>query len=304
MTQLTVSAPGSIMISGEHAVVYGASAIVCAVAARIRIHATTRADRRLIIHSALAAHTTDLDTLADHPKLRFILAALRQAPPACGLELDILSEIDPTLGLGSSAAVTAACTALLARLRGDACDPPALHCAAHRTILTVQQRGSGADLAASLAGGIIAYTPATDLASACIRPLPLPPIGLSLRYAGYKTPTATVLAQLAARAAAEPQRYRECYAQMGANSAATIAAAASGDWPDVYRLLNDYQTLMTALGVCDAVQAAHIAAARPHAHAVKISGSGLGDCILALADTPPPRHQPVAIAADGIRFDA
>lgn len=304
MPQLTASAPGSIMVTGEHAVVYGAPAIVCAVAARVRIHLRSRTDRRILIHSALADHVTDLDTLADHPKLRFILAALRQAPPVCGLELDIVSDIDPTLGLGSSAAVTATLTALLARLRGDAFDLLALHQAAHRTILAVQKRGSGADLAASLAGGMVAYTPTTDTAPARISVLPLPPTGLSLRYAGYKTPTAEVLAQIAARAAADPQRYQDLYARMGENSAATIAAIARGDWPEAYRLLNGYQHLLEELGVCDAVQAAHLAAARPHAHAVKISGSGLGDCILAFADTPPPQHQAVVIDGDGLRFEA
>ena len=302
--QLTASAPGSLMVSGEHAVVYGAPAIVCAIAARVRIHLRSRTDRRILIHSALADHATDLDTLADHPKLRFILAALRQAPPVCGLELDIVSNIDPTLGLGSSAAVTATLIALLARLRGEAFDPAALHRAAHRTILAVQKRGSGADLAASLAGGMVAYTPATDTAPACISALPLPPTGLSLRYAGYKTPTAEVLAHIAARTAADPPRFQEIYTHMGENCAATITAIERGDWPDAYRLLNGYQTLMAALGVCDAVQAVHLAAAYPYAHAVKISGSGLGDCILAFADTPPPQHQAVAIDGDGLRFEA
>lgn len=304
MPQLTASAPGSIMVTGEHAVVYGAPAIVCATAARVRIHLRTRADRRIFIHSALADHVTDLDTLAEHPKLRFILATLRQAPPACGLELNIVSDIDPTLGLGSSAAVTATLTALLAQLRGDVFDLLALHRTAHRTILAVQQRGSGADLAASLAGGMVAYTPVTENTLPRISALPLPPIGLSLRYAGYKTPTAEVLAQIATRAAAEPLRYQELYARMGENSTATIAAISRGDWPESYRLLNDYQHLLEELGVCDAVQAAHLGAARPHAHAVKISGSGLGDCILAFADTPPPQHQAVVIDGDGLRFEA
>ena len=113
-----------------------------------------------------------------------------------------------------------------------------------------------------------------------------------------------MLAQIAARAAAEPLRYQDLYARMGENSAATIATISRGDWAEGYRLLNDYQHLLEELGVCDAVQAAHLAAARPHAHAVKISGSGLGDCILAFADTPPPQHQAVVIDGDGLRFEA
>ena len=195
---------------------------------------------------------------------------------------------------------TAAITALLYRLRGQNPDLLALHRAAYRTILTVQQRGSGADLAASLAGGLIAYQnrPFTR-----IEPLPAPPTGLSLRYAGYKTPTAEVLARIAAHAAIDPDYYQHLYDRMGAGSARSIAAATRGDWADYYQSLNDYQELLNALGVCDDTQAAHLAAARPHAHAVKISGSGLGDCILALADQPPAQHQPVAIARDGVRLE-
>ena len=298
---LTASAPGSIMISGEHAVVYGAPAIVCAIEQRLHIRLRTRADRQIRIASALATHHTDLATLEDHPKLRFIIAALRQNLPASGLDIAVRSELDPTLGLGTSAAVTAAMTFLLYRLRGQNPDLLALHRAAYRTILTVQQRGSGADLAASLAGGIIAYQnrPFTR-----ITPLPAPPAGLSLRYAGYKTPTAEVLARIAACAQAEPAHYRALYERMGVASTRTIAAAEAENWQDFYNELNAYQELLAALGVCDDTQAVHLAAARPHAHAVKISGSGLGDCILALADQLPPEHRAVTPAHAGVRLEA
>ena len=296
---LTASAPGSIMITGEHAVVYGAPAIVCAIDQYIHVRIRSRADREIHIKSALGEHHTDLATLADHPALRFVIAALRQTPPASGLDIAIRSEIDPTLGLGTSAAVTAALTLLLYRLRGQNPDLLTLHRAAYRTILSVQQRGSGADLAASLAGGIIAYQnrPFTR-----IEQLPTPPAGLSLRYAGYKTPTAEVLARIATWAASDPAYSRDLYARMGASSARSIAAAESGDWADFYAALNAYQELLQALGVCDETQSAHLAAARPQAHAAKISGSGLGDCILALAARPPAEHQPVTIAAAGARL--
>lgn len=285
------------MINGEHAVVYGAPAIVCAIEQHIHIHLTTRNDRAIHIRSALAEHHTGLDALTDHPALRFILTALHLQTPACGLDLDIHSDINPTLGLGSSAAVTVAMTALLSRLRDEPMDLLTLHEKAHRTILQVQQRGSGADLAASLTGGMLAYQnqPQTH-----ISPLPPPPAILSLRYAGYKTPTAEVLARIAARAQDRPEYYRDLYAHMAENSAHSIAAAQQQDWQTFYRALNNYQTLLEQLGVCDETQAAHIAAARQHAHAVKISGSGLGDCILALSAQLPPEHNLVHIATQGI----
>ena len=110
------------------------------------------------------------------------------------------------------------------------------------------------------------------------------------------------MARIAASATVDPEYYRDLYDRMGASSARSIAAAERGDWADFYHELNQYQELMTALGACDHTQAEHLAAARPQAHAVKISGSGLGDCILALADLPPPQHQAVVIAKTGVRF--
>jgi len=98
---------------------------------------------------------------------------------AHGIRLTINSQIDPTLGLGSSAAVTAATLAALnffvhqdvptgaaglhQRQLGD------LHRTGLAVIRELQGRGSGADLAASLCGGMLAYQlPKSVLAGAQI----------------------------------------------------------------------------------------------------------------------------------------
>ena len=297
MTSIIASAPGSLMISGEHAVVYGYPAIVCAIAQRVAVTLSSRDDGHIYIHSALGDYHARAGLLHADARLRFVLACLERYPTSGALTLHIESALDPTLGLGSSAAVTVATLAALAQYTAADASLPALHEQALAIIRSLQGRGSGADLAASLWGGMIAYQNQPQVS---VTPLPLPPDPLSLRYAGYKTPTGEVLARIAARMQEHPEHYAALYAQMGDTSTRTIAAAQAQDWPTFYRLLTTYQQHMRALGVSDATLEQLIADALPHSHATKISGSGLGDCILAFTAHTPPAHQPVEIDTQGI----
>lgn len=296
---IVASAPGSVMICGEHAVVYGHPAIVCAVDARVRVTLAPATDGAIHIYSALGEYHAPAGLLHADTRLKFVIACLERYPASGALRLEIVSDIDPTLGLGSSAAVTVATLAALARHGGHDEDAQTLHAQALAIIRSLQRRGSGADLAASLTGGMIHYQ---NLPTVRFSALPLPPDPVSLRYAGYKTPTGEVLAQVAARMADNPDYYQTLYAQMGETSQAAADAAHARDWPAFYAFLNQYQAYMQALGVCDATQAAHIAAARAQAgvHAAKISGSGLGDCILAFAATPPDAHRRIGIDPQGV----
>lgn len=294
----TASAPGSLMVSGEHAVVYGYPAVVCAIDARVQITLTPGNDDEVHIYSALGEYHAPAGLLHDDKRLRFVLACLERYPASGALRLDIVSEIDPTLGLGSSAAITVATLAVLAAHGGYDRSLPVLHEQALAIIRSLQGRGSGADLAASLWGGMIAYRNLPVQ----VTPLPLPPEPLSLRYAGYKTPTGEVLARIAVQMQQNPDYYDSLYATMGDSAQAAINAAQAQDWANFYRALNHYQTHMQALGVCDATQAQHIreALAHPATRAAKISGSGLGDCILAFAGSLPPAHRPIRIDTQGL----
>ncbi|MEL7091555.1 MAG: mevalonate kinase [Pseudomonadota bacterium] len=269
------------MITGEHAVVYGHPAIVAAIAQRITVRLREVDSGTLAITSEIAPpQTVALDALVAEGPYRFVIAAVARCGMAfAGLEIDIRSDIDPTLGLGSSAAVT---VATLAALRGGA--PDTLHADALAIIRDVQGRGSGADLAASLRGGCLAYEigdPATFSA------LPPPPT-LSLFNVGYKTPTGEVLARVAAAQAEDPARYDALYAQMGARAAEMIARVRKDGWNAVSDDIARYQDLMADLGVSDAQLDAAIATARDTEGVIgaKISGSGLGDCVVALGPVP------------------
>ncbi|MEM9633658.1 MAG: hypothetical protein AAGA50_20160 [Pseudomonadota bacterium] len=308
---VAVSAPGSIMITGEHAVVYGHPAIVCAIEQRVRVEAAPLTERRLEIVSEIApALSVPLDRISVDGPYRFVLSAVKLHAERLshGLRLTITSEIDPTLGLGSSAAVTVACLGALAHLTGT--DRSHLHTQALAIIRHIQGRGSGADLAASLHGGMIAYrlpeamlsgVPVDEISAEIVH-LPEAPV-LSLCYCGYKTPTAEVLARVAQAMEGREAEYSDLYQRMGSSASDAIATARDRDWPAFGAALTTYQALMEELGVSDPTLDRIIGKARacPQTLAAKISGSGLGDCVLAVGAVPE-GFVPAPVAAEGMRI--
>ena len=114
---ISTSAPGSLMLLGEHAVLHGKRALVCAINRRITIRLSPVADRSVHVISALADYSSSLDELAEHPSLKFVLQAIRQHCDRIpsGFELKIDSEFSADIGFGSSAAVTVATHAALMR---------------------------------------------------------------------------------------------------------------------------------------------------------------------------------------------
>lgn len=279
---IKVSAPGSIMLTGEHAVLTGELALACAVDARIHLTLTPQASDQISIDSALGCYTASRHQLVADERFGFILAAIRQvaAQLPSGFHLSVTSEFSHTLGLGSSAAITAAMVVALNRWLNTGADLNALFEQGLQVVHQVQQgRGSGTDLAASLYGGIIAYR----LQPRQIEVLPgeLP---LQLYYCGYKMKTPAVLAQVEQQWQGQTALQAQLYQIMGQVSEAAAQALREQNLPELGRLFNVYQGLMDALGVNDATLSEIIyrLRAQPGVLGAKISGSGLGDCVLAL----------------------
>ncbi|MEO0484740.1 MAG: mevalonate kinase [Pseudomonadota bacterium] len=272
---ITASAPGSVMVTGEHAVVYGHPCVVAAVEQRATVTVAPLPGRTVRVHSALGEVETTLDALEPAGPLRFVLACVAAIGPEQGVEITTTSAIDPTLGLGSSAAVTVATFGALAAFSGAEVD---IHAEALVIVRAIQGRGSGADLAASLHGGLSRYQ-----LGAAVEALPVPP-AMSLKYVGYKTPTGEVLARVAEAWAGRD--VDALYTRMGAAAEAAVVAARARDWAAMAVALDGYQGLMAELGVSNADLDALVDEGRGQALAAKISGSGLGDCVLAFGGVP------------------
>lgn len=300
---IRASAPGSLMLFGEHAVLHGRRALVCAVSSRLTVRLTPRADRRVRIESALGRHETSLDAPEPSIPFRFVVAALahRGAGLPAGFDLAIDSEFSPTVGLGSSAAVTVATLAALDALAGRATDRGTLARDAREIIRRVQGAGSGADAAASVFGGIVAYR-ADPLDIRRIAQAP----PLTLVYSGAKTPTPEVIRRVESARAAMPEIFDAIYETMGRVAEEATAAIERADWTRTGALMNVAQGLMDAIGVNNSALSSivHALRADPGVLGAKISGSGLGDCVVAIGRPARPDPAlceiPVAVSPEGL----
>ncbi len=292
---IIVSAPGSVMLMGVLAVVNGYWAIACAVDKVIEVTLIPRNDRQVLIESAVGNYRGSLDDLVTDTNLSFVLKAieLQLLHLTCGFELQIRAQFSHTLGLGSSAAVTVATIKALTEYSAQALTDLEHLKLALAVVHAVQGRGSGADLAASIYGGVIAY----QVSPCQVLKLAGTP-ALCLHYVGYKTKTPQVLAIVAEKEQRQPALYAEIYRTMDSITQAAIKAFEQQNWPDLGELMNLYQGQMDSLGVNDLALSEMIYTLRLQAskqssasepnnieiHGVKISGSGLGDCVISLGD--------------------
>lgn len=270
------------MLMGEHAVLRGQPAIVCAINKRMKALLTPREDTAVFLHSALGEHETTLDELAPNESFRFVLGAIRACREGLeqGFELDIKSEMSHQMGLGSSAAVTVATLAALAGAQGKSPDPQCLLECGTKIIRKVQGGvGSGADVAASTYGGCLRYfVEPQDVVK--LSPAPQ----LTVLYSGSKMPTPEVIAVVEENRKKQPEPFDRLDALIGDVVQRAFEAAARADWAAMGELMNVNQGLMDALGVSNAKLAELVYALRedPKIHGSKISGSGLGDCVVGL----------------------
>ena len=281
MQQVTVSAPGSLMLMGEHAVLHGQRALVAAINRRLRVTLRCRADRRVCLRSALGAWNTTLDTMKIQPPFRFVFAALcryRGVLPS-GVDVDIASDFSHEVGFGSSAAVTVAMLQALAALCFPRRRRPTnwLLLEARRIIRDVQGVGSGADAAASIHGGVVLYRAAPLLIRRWDIRHPLTAV-----YSGAKRPTPEVIRRVQAARRRQPPLFAGLYRLMDQCVGRARSVLQRRDERAFGALLDLHQGLLDALGVSNAALAEICFRLRadPGIRGAKISGSGLGDCAL------------------------
>ena len=287
------------MLLGEHAVLHGKHAIVAAVDQRLHVYLTPRKDAVISIESALGHYESLLDQLTVEAPFTFVLSVIHRFAQGQmkGFDLRIDSEFSSTIGLGSSAAVLVATAAAVMRywkVEGD------LFETCYRSLIEVQGRGSGADLAAAIQGGIVLFKGANPLRLPLVRgrgptieSIREPPsltgegwggFALRLVYSGYKTPTAEVIAIVDAARQKDPETFAHLFDQIDKAVLAGAEALRTQNWAGFAAAMDRNQVLMEKLGVCDETLSRMIADLKkePHVLSAKISGSGLGDCVYGL----------------------
>lgn len=269
------------MLLGEYAVLHGELALVAAVNKRMTVTLVPRDDSCIKIVSALGTYQTSLSELESVPPFRFVLAVLKkyQKHLKKGFDLSIESEFSDQMGLGSSAAVTVATQSALLTWLGKVCSPHQLVRHARSIIQSIQGLGSGADVAASVFGGMVAYR-MQPLFIECFQSVP----SITLMYSGSKTKTVDAVKRVNESFSMYPSLFKRLLQNVGDCAEAGALAARREKWETFAKMMHTQQGLMHALGVNTPLLNAMIQELneQPNLAGAKISGSGLGDCIVAL----------------------
>lgn len=283
------------MMFGEHSVLRNGHAIVLAIDKRIHVTLDPRSDRLINIDSPLGQLVTSLDALNVQPPFQYVLQTLRDFPPATGLNITITSEMSPTMGFGTSSAVVVALLGGLMDLTNVE-DTDLLFANALHIVRQVQGMGSGADIIASIKGGIGLYQANPLL----YQPLAIP-VKLFAAYSGSKTPTPEVVKHVEARFLDYPELLHDLD---NANDTLTLEAAKYlSDANGLGNLFNIGAGLMESFGVHTKELADFLWMLRNQSYGAKLSGSGLGDCAIGVVkdDTYPEGSFPITISPNGFR---
>jgi mevalonate kinase len=274
--QAEADAPDNMILFGEYAVLEGARALLMTLKHRLRVRIAAAQSLRII--SDRFGVYEGSDRASDPQHVTLCKNVLLHFFDFYGIKpesfvINILSDIPPTYGFASSAALTAAMVKALHLFYKKGAEFKDVFTIGHRAIVDTFQRGSGADLAAALADlPFLVFDPVQK----SIAPFDMP-FCVQAIYTGYKTPTPVVLKQV--QDSISPTRWREVTQKMTACIDRFILEPSLGD-------IRVYQSYMDDLGVTCAACRQALDVFSLQGAVAKISGSGRGDCVVGFSKDP------------------
>lgn len=290
MIQVVVSAPGKLMLLGEHAVVYNRPCLVTAVDQRMRA-TVERVDEKTFRLDApevnISQYVRPMDELGtgDIPKgVKFVETAVKnfttKYPIPSGVAITTSSDFSSLFGFGSSSASTVCVVKALAELSGKKLDNKQLFDIAYKTVLDVQGKGSGFDVASAIYGGTLYFVTGGKV----IEPIVIKDMPLIIGYTGVKADTVTLMKEVGEKMKAQPERVERIYDAIAKLVEEVKPKMLEGDWERVGKLMDFNQEYLRDLGVSSEKLESLISSAKSAgAWGAKLSGAGGGDCMIALA---------------------
>lgn len=278
---MTVSAPGKIIIIGEHFVVYGSYAIAAAISKRAWVTVTETSGKESIIisndvKSKLSEHHGRFSAVKE------VIRALfeKYGQPENGIRMDIQSDIPLGSGLGSSAAISVATAGAVSRFIGHDLPHEEIAKFAARGEKSVHGNPSGIDTAASLYGGMILFSKKTG-------PQPIPlnrVIQLLVVYSGVRRNTSRLISKVGETKSKYPSTFEHLANASSFASLQLVDALSNGDLPYMGALMNFSQTTLSWIGVStDNLDAlVENVLHSDFCYGAKLTGAGGGGSIIAL----------------------
>jgi phosphomevalonate kinase len=281
-------APGKILLSGAYAVLDGAPAVVLAIS-----------------RGAVADTSKKADHVSD--ELGHALSGTSVAPPH--VSVAALFEGEKKLGLGASAAGLVSALGALAAEEGKDLSQIEVRLSlferARAAHAAAQSGGSGVDVAASVYGGLLAYSITPTRAN--VEALHFPEgLVVEAYFSGASASTQSMRARVDALKETDRVRHQELMRPLTLASVAAKAALARGAVDDFIASIHDTVRALDDLGrAADApivLPAFKEIAAIAEAEGAAFTGSGAGggDIAVYIGKTPPSRAVKERAAARGL----
>ena len=305
----TASAPGKIILVGEHAVVYGRPALA------VPVHdvQATATVRNGAPGSGLTLHARDLGrTFAltnsqktEEPLIvaaRLALARLGFAPKKGDLpswQVELHSEIPMASGLGSGAAISAA----LVRAMFAHANQPVDAATVSEIVFESERLHHGTP--SGIDNTVIAYgQPVWFIKGQPPQTfIPRLPLTLAIADSGLASPTRETVGDMRAAWQREPERYERLFDEMGAIAVeARGIIEINGEMGRLGDLFNRNHALLQTIGVSSPTLDRLVDAARDAgAFGAKLSGGGRGGNVIALVSASTREAVVEALVAAGAR---
>lgn len=288
MPAITATAPGKVILVGEHAVVYTRPAIavpVTQVQAKASVFAEIRAQPGEVWVEApgigLNARLNQLPPSHAIARLFAILAKELAMPRLPALRLKVTSTIPIAAGLGSGAAVSVACLRALSAFLGHPLPNDRISALAYEQEKIFHGTPSGID------NTVIAY--AQPIYFVREQPFELlnvrAPFTLVIADTGIKSPTAVAVGGVRQRWLQDPPTYERLFDQIAEMTHQARACLENGAIGSLGPLLDENHRLLQSIGVsCAELDQLTTAARRAGAWGAKMCGGGLGGNMIALVD--------------------
>ncbi|MDA1317465.1 MAG: mevalonate kinase [bacterium] len=321
MHSITTYAPGKLMLMGEHSVVYDLPCLVTAVDHRMKVTVRKTDDNKLTLHApdvgVIDYQCAISDLTLNTPKpAQFVEYGVRNFfqtfKVTSGLHITSQSDFSSKFGFGSSSAITVATIKGLSELFDIHLTNKELFDLSYKTVLDIQGKGSGFDVAAAIYGGTLYFVTGGKV----IEPIKVSKLPLIVGYTGIKADTTTLINKIQMKLENDPLSITTLFDDITLLVEQGKKALINSNMKLLGNLFTNNQLLLSKLGVSSPeLDKLNKAVQEAGAYGAKLSGAGGGDCMIALS--PPDKelevseaiklaggtHIPITTNSDGVRVE-
>ena len=283
---MKASAPGKVLLLGEHAVVYGHPALAAALERQVFVE--IEEDSRGPAFELLAPTNGGSAAASVDPPAELLRAAAAMAIAAgapARFRARVRSELPLGAGLGSSAALGVALARAFSQIARRDCPPERAELLALELERVFHGAPSGVDPAICARGGVILFRRGEP--AHIERVSPRRPLHLVVALTGVLRGTRSTVLPLSARRAERPDLYDPMLAFLGELARGGAAALERGDLQDLGLRFDAAHGVLAAVGVsCAELDDAVATLRKAGALGAKLTGAGGGGAAIGLARDP------------------